>query len=373
MILNTNTRSILFISTGIIVIAFLLFYFVKYDANITGFFWYYGRNAVSPFLNPEKVFFAKEFGYDGCLYLNIALDINLNDPATVSTMDLPAYRYRRILLPALGRSLALANLAIIPYAIVAINGTSILGIIYIFTKYFRQNQQQHYKALLLFLIPGIWLTFGVSTVELLAGFFLLLSITSFIDQKQILVACAIGLACLAKETLLVAWCAFALLSLIQRNWEQIAWLIAAILPALLWNIHVIDLLYEPNQLGMNNFDYPFFGLGKSFIEFYDSRWSINLFANFYAVGLLLSAFGILLYRSKKTWDRYGIIFLIASLYGLIYMMSSTSILRHYFHFTRVYLDVFLLALLVAGKSHFERLFWIGCALESILFLYHMGN
>lgn len=58
-------------------------------------------------------------GYDGQFVLYVALDPK---PAHVeSKLDVPAYRYQRILLPMLGRSLALGMPAVIPWGLVAVN------------------------------------------------------------------------------------------------------------------------------------------------------------------------------------------------------------------------------------------------------------
>jgi hypothetical protein len=49
------------------------------------------------------------FGYDGQFYAQLALDPSLRDPALVAALDLPAYRARRIGLPALAFCLGWGN------------------------------------------------------------------------------------------------------------------------------------------------------------------------------------------------------------------------------------------------------------------------
>lgn len=52
-------------------------------------------------------------GYDGQFYVQVALDPTLRDPALVTALDAPAYRARRILLPALAHGLGLGRPAAI--------------------------------------------------------------------------------------------------------------------------------------------------------------------------------------------------------------------------------------------------------------------
>src|SRR5262245_5452010 len=48
-------------------------------------------------------------GYDGQFYAQIALDPTLRDPQLTQAVDLPAYRARRILIPAAAAILGLGN------------------------------------------------------------------------------------------------------------------------------------------------------------------------------------------------------------------------------------------------------------------------
>ena len=62
-------------------------------------------------------------GYDGQYAYYIA-----RDPAhAAGCLDVPAYRYQRILLPVLGRVLALGNTDAIPAAFVLINLVALVG------------------------------------------------------------------------------------------------------------------------------------------------------------------------------------------------------------------------------------------------------
>jgi hypothetical protein len=60
-------------------------------------------------------------GYDGQMFLSLGLDPGLRHEGTIAALDLPLYRYRRILYPLLGYLLGLGNPALIPYSMVAIN------------------------------------------------------------------------------------------------------------------------------------------------------------------------------------------------------------------------------------------------------------
>ncbi len=58
-------------------------------------------------------------GYDGQFALSIALDPN---PATVAPhLDVPAYRYQRILYPLLARALGFGSPTLIPWALLFVN------------------------------------------------------------------------------------------------------------------------------------------------------------------------------------------------------------------------------------------------------------
>ena len=154
-------------------------------------------------------------GYDGQFALYIARDPH---PARVAPhLDVPAYRYQRILYPLLARALALGQSQAVPWALLAVNlAAHALGTWAVAALLAGRGLPRGYA-----LAYGLWagLVGGVGlhlneplAYGLAAGGWLAL------DRRRPLVAGALlGLSLLAKETTVAFWAAAAVTAVLDRR------------------------------------------------------------------------------------------------------------------------------------------------------------
>jgi hypothetical protein len=154
-------------------------------------------------------------GYDGQFAYQIALD-----PFEASSyIDVPAYRYQRILYPLLARCLALGQPALIPWTLILINLVAIgLGtrITELLLQDFRVNR---WHALAYGLYGGQLLALRTDLNEPLAQALVMVAIFAWARERRVWAMVAFGLAALAKETTLIFLAAYILYCLHQRQWR----------------------------------------------------------------------------------------------------------------------------------------------------------
>lgn len=158
-------------------------------------------------------------GYDGQFIYYIARDIN---PDTVKTyLDVPAYRYQRILLPIMARMVSMGNEQIIPWAILVINILAHGMGTWILTSIFKQWGINGWYSL----VYGGWVGIGLATrldlPEPLAYALVIFAIWAYIKKKPMITWTALGLALFAKEVTGVFLLAFLCIDLYEKNTRNI--------------------------------------------------------------------------------------------------------------------------------------------------------
>ena len=339
------------------VVVFLQFY--KFQGEVTGFFRIGSEMPLSPYLNPQKAFIHMgKVGNDGQQFLTLALDPLLSNPESIKALDLPAYRYRRILYPSLGSILGFGSPLLVPFALVFVNILSLAGMVFVVGLLLKRHAQPVWQSLLVLCVPGVWMTLSIATADLLNGV-LLLSALLFYDQKKpALTALALCLACLTREASLLFLGAFALDALLNAllhiNVAQcrkpLYWLSAALFPVVAWNLYALNFLSRSVENSLQSvsgsanihFTAPFFGLASKLFELarggkgaqglYDAgSFSLILF-----VGLLLTL------KLKKLWVRARAVALCAAFSVLLLTLTSMQILGHFVDYSRVHLALPLL-------------------------------
>jgi len=144
-----------------------------------------------------------EPGYDGQFTLFIALDPN---PRTVAShLDVPAYRYQRILLPITARLLSFAQPGIIPWMLLFINLASLAIGTRLLTELVIERGFSPGYALVYGLWVGIIAPVGLDLHEPLAYALVILSFYLHGRGRSVPAALAAGLALFAKETTMPFW------------------------------------------------------------------------------------------------------------------------------------------------------------------------
>jgi hypothetical protein len=158
-----------------------------------------------------------EPGYDGQFTLFIALEPN---PQLVAPhLDVPAYRYQRILLPITARLLGLARPRLIPWTLLLIN----LAALFAGTRLLSGMLAGRGYAPAYALIYGMWVgviaPVGLDLHEPLAYALVILAFVLTEKGRAGPAAVAIGLALFAKETTLLFWLAL-LAAEPSRGWDR---------------------------------------------------------------------------------------------------------------------------------------------------------
>ena len=154
-------------------------------------------------------------GYDGQFAYQIALDPLEAAPY----LDVPAYRYQRILYPFLARLLAFGQADLIPWALILINLAAI-GLGTWATENLLINLRvSRWYALIYGLYGGQLLALRTDLNEPLAYALVVGAILAWTRERRIWAIVAFGLAALAKETTLIFLAAYILYTLKMRQWR----------------------------------------------------------------------------------------------------------------------------------------------------------
>ncbi|HEV2457094.1 MAG TPA: hypothetical protein VGS80_01925, partial [Ktedonobacterales bacterium] len=145
---------------------------------------------------------ANKLGYDGQFDYFIALD-----PVNARYyIDVPAYRYGRILYPMTARLLALGQPGLVPYTLLAVNLLAAAGGTLALAAWLKRKRLSPWLALLFGLYPGLFIAFQRDLNEPLAYALAALGVYlfDFGGRRRVLWAgIAFGLAALARESTLI--------------------------------------------------------------------------------------------------------------------------------------------------------------------------
>jgi hypothetical protein len=331
----------------VVAIAFRL-YSYTFAGNITGFFHIGNTLPLSPYLQSQEVFVNPSGGYDGQMFLSLALDPFFQADGTIQTLDNPTYRYRRILYPLLGYLLGFGNPQLIPYTLVAINCFSIILIVLFIGLTLWENQSSNsiYQSLFVLLIPGVWIILALSTSDLLNSLFIVAAIYFYRNSRPIYVVISLAAACLTRETTLLLWLAFVLTSVYERKWQQFKHLLWAWIPLGIWSLYVSQRLTpQPTDLKIVGFDFFLAGTIKKLLfslkigPIIGNQFEVSSFI------LLISVLLVTLFLSFKRSRNNQIILSNTLVYSLLFSVSSMGILMFQQGYNRVFIGAYFLLLL----------------------------
>jgi len=157
-------------------------------------------------------------GYDGQFVYYIAQDPN-PDNAT-ALIDVPAYRYQRILLPMLARVLSLGNASLIPWLLPAISLLAHTAAVFLLSKLLEKWSLNRWYALSYGLWVGMLLALRLDLPEALAFALVIAAVYLEFNGLFRLSWIFYGLALFAKETTLLFLGAQLLLYLYHRRWRD---------------------------------------------------------------------------------------------------------------------------------------------------------
>lgn len=172
-------------------------------------------------------------GYDGQFTYYIA-----DNPETASQyIDVPAYRFQRILLPMSGRVLALGQQSLIPFALLTINLIALAGGTYVLEQLLLSHNVSRWFAIGYGLSIGVFGSARLMTTETLAYALVLLAIWLYQKDKWQWSAVIFALSAFAKEVTLIFVAGYMLYLFTQKEWKRgILFGLIAGIPFAIWQL-----------------------------------------------------------------------------------------------------------------------------------------
>jgi hypothetical protein len=183
-------------------------------------------------------------GYDGQFAYYVAVEPYPKE--VEGNLDVPAYRYQRILYPLLARTLALGNDIWIPWTLILVNLLSLLFATWVLTRYLIAIDISQRYALIFGLWAGVVVGVGTDLYEPLAFALVISAWYARLFQRFRLSYLFLTLALLTKEVMIAFWIA-ALISDISKKRTRVEWItvLAPGIVFLLWQVWLWSVFGSP--------------------------------------------------------------------------------------------------------------------------------
>ena len=328
-----------------------------FDGEITGFFRIGDVLPQSPFVNNEFArVFQGEVGYDGQFFLTVALDPTLEDDLTIKALDNPKYRYKRIGYPLAGYILGLGIPKIIPYALVGLNLACITGLVLLISMFRDPGMAEDMpspSALWILAFPGVWVCLFLTTADLFGSLLFVAALLLLKLRRHFFAASVLSLSCLTRETYLATIAALAVLMLYQHRTKATSFLLVSTVPPLAWFAFVNSYIQKGTTGVHENLVLPFTGITTKIRSIVGGGSSgIELFEG-YCFFLLLIIASLLSISFVHSRSSLGIAHIAALPCIAILIISNIQILEYHANYLRVFLDSWILLLLVPVTKWFR--------------------
>ncbi len=221
----------------------------KFQGDVLGLYRIGSVRPHSPYVKvPPRVQAWGEVGYDGQLYLAIAMDPALRHPGSRAALDNPRFRYRRILFPLLGYVLALGWRPLVPWALVALNIAAMGVLAGVVGGFLQAEGRRELEGLWALGVPGYWCALNLTAADLLAAVGWVGALAALRNRRYGAAAAAYALGALAHETMLLAIGAMVLPWMWKRRLRETGIVLAGALPAVAWNLWVYWYLPPAGEL-----------------------------------------------------------------------------------------------------------------------------
>ena len=172
-------------------------------------------------------------GYDGQFAYQIA-----RDPLNGWTkIDVPAYRYQRIVYPLAARVLAVGNVDLIPWALIAINVIALAAGAFVTEEILAHYGASRWYALAYGLNAGMLMGVRLDLTEPLAYGLAQAGVLLLLKNRSGAAAIALALAALTKETTLLFAAGAILAYAARRDWRRASQLgVVVVTPFVIWQL-----------------------------------------------------------------------------------------------------------------------------------------
>ncbi len=320
---SSNSIPTVLLTICIAYLAIILLYAQRFDYNFSGFACVGSRFASPELIGPRTIVIPGSRGYDGQFFYFAARDPFILGEAHRS-IDVPAYRYGRILYPWLAALFALGSPTLIPYTLVLVNLAGVLMGSYFVLRWLRDEGLNLWYAVIYGLLSGFILCLLRDLAGPVAMGFLVGGLYLFSIRRLFAGSIFLGAALLTREVVLIVPAVYLLFAIFgRRSGKRISAIILSFAPLLLWSGYVFSRFGSyPFREGEGNFGLPFAGV----IDYVNALLSIPGRASekvYLAVLLAVCFFTLLLairevIRSK---DEISVSFLVFSLFP-VFMTTS---------------------------------------------------
>jgi hypothetical protein len=209
-----------------------------------------GQAWVAPELLPPNAHVYPGAGYDGQFFFYLAQDPLLTgkaasrDKLTSPYVDHIAYRYQRILLPALGWLTSWGHPRLLEWTLPMINLLAVLGAGSLLAQFLAARGRSPWLSLVYMLSLGVMAGFANDLADPLAASLFVAAVIWWLEERPALAIAALTACLLARELYLIPVASVVVLELVRRRGRGAPWLIPlAVYGA--WQIYLRVALASP--------------------------------------------------------------------------------------------------------------------------------
>ncbi|HSD83226.1 MAG TPA: hypothetical protein VLG46_05185, partial [Anaerolineae bacterium] len=181
-------------------------------------------------------------GYDGQFAYQIA-----RDPLNGWTkIDVPAYRYQRIVYPIVARLLALGNVDLVPWTLIVVNLMALTAGVWLTEEILQHFQVSRWYALIYGLSAGTLMSVRLDLTEPLAYALAQAGVLLALKDRWRRATLVLAVAALTKEMTLAVAAGIGLVYLFHHQWRRsLVFGIGVLLPFVIWQIMLWQWLGQP--------------------------------------------------------------------------------------------------------------------------------
>jgi hypothetical protein len=173
-------------------------------------------------------------GYDGQFAYYLARD----GWAALPHLDAPAYRMSRILYPLLAAALSGGRVALLPWAMLAINYAAVVSGTAVLARWLAARATSPWWALAYAACAGLVFAYSRDCTEPLAFALAGAGTVAWLDGRRGIGWAALALAPLARESTVLFAAALACAAVARRRWREVGALAVSAVPMVLWQAYL---------------------------------------------------------------------------------------------------------------------------------------
>lgn len=293
-------------------------------------------------------------GYDGQFAYQIA-----RDPANGwAKIDVPAYRYQRIVYPMTARLLALGNVDLVPWALIIVNVAALAVGVWLTGEILQHFNVSRWYALIYGLSAGTLMSVRLDLTEPLAYALAQAGVLLALKDRWRWAAVMLALAALTKEMTLAVAAGLGLVYLYQRQWVKLLAFSAMVLvPFAIWQLVLWQWFGQPGVGSGGALATPFEIVplrGLWSLAFLDVRIFLLLAAIAIPLAVMPALFSLWA-AGRQVWRRaIDIPTMVLLINALLVLITPQSTFREPLAMARYIVGLMCAVLMYAASRHSYR-------------------